>query len=598
MILFFVTPCFAAGTLPYAVEYAGEGQIFELRDQDRLYGHASLCWTQQHLILKVAIHDQTPITISDINVGPDTAYKADSVEFWLGRHQFNIAYDGKTAGVWDCLYSYRLPKTTVQYQQSESGYQFKASIPWGELGIQPQTGLTLPFLMQVNNRLNMQEDLRWKEKVRQIHFPTTATWDRVSTYGLIFLSDGKQTNTASQPLSFATLDIKPFAYQKKVHAVIKPLAPFGDMPMVLVIRDAQNQVVSELNLPGLSAESVAGLHVDLPWMDEKTGIFQAQLYIVDQNKRYGPVTEPYFNAGPVPIAKHQSDRQAPDDLQSFWDSKIAVMRKRPMNANITLVPSTKAGVICEKVSLENHRGNPMIVWVSRYADEPNPMPAQLNVYPPMRHVSPINPRRGSIGMTYCGSLQEACRLPGQIENESLWARAESLDDCYWLDVVLDGVRAMDYVATRSQSNGKVIVSGGSRGGWYSMALAAVAPDRVTLARFTSPCYSDVTMNMQLGYSSAAMEIYSNFERDRVLTHGKIFANFRYFDPLFLAQMIRTPVVYSAGLQDHICSAIGMTAAANRIVKPYCTFILDPQGGHGGSPWMGPINSQYENSVLP
>jgi cephalosporin-C deacetylase-like acetyl esterase len=225
------------------------------------------------------------------------------------------------------------------------------------------------------------------------------------------------------------------------------------------------------------------------------------------------------------------------------------------------------------------------------------MPAHLNVYPPMRNDKPAWPQQGYLGLTFCASLQGQCRLPAQKQDEDLWARSENLDECYWLDVVLDGVRAMDYVATRADSNGKVAVSGGSRGGWYTLALAAVAPDRVALARFTSPCYSDVTMNRQLGYGSAATEIYMRFERDRVKTAGRVFNNFQYFDPLFLAELIRTPVVFSAGLQDNICSAIGMTAAANRMPKEFCTYILDSEGHHGGSPWVGPIIRTAEQGAI-
>jgi cephalosporin-C deacetylase-like acetyl esterase len=147
---------------------------------------------------------------------------------------------------------------------------------------------------------------------------------------------------------------------------------------------------------------------------------------------------------------------------------------------------------------------------------------------------------------------------------------------------------MDYVAGRADSDGCVLVSGGSRGGWYALALAAVAPERVALARFTSPCYSDVTMNQWLGFGSAAAEIYSTFERDRVCSGGRVWETFRYFDPLFLAEIVRTPVVFSAGLQDTICSAVGMTAAAHRIPQEFRTFLLDPEAGHGGSPWMSPI----------
>jgi hypothetical protein len=54
------------------------------------------------------------------------------------------------------------------------------------------------------------------------------------------------------------------------------------------------------------------------------------------------------------------------------------------------------------------------------------------------------------------------------------------------------------------------------------------------------------------------------------------------------QLVAAATEEGGRLWDYICSAIGMTAAANRMPPEFCTFILDPEGGHGGSPWMEPI----------
>jgi cephalosporin-C deacetylase len=581
-----------AADVPYAVRPPGQMTRYPLANNGEDLGAAALGWTKEALIIEVQIRDGTPVSLSDAGVGIAEAYLADSVEFWMGKRQF-VAVDTKDGGrLWDYLYQQPVAQAKAVFEKSDDGYRLRVEMPWAVLGMTPQTGLNFPFLLQINDRQRVKDGEPWKKSGRQL-FPSTATWDRVSTYATVFLASAPVPDAASEPVAFASLDIRTYAYAKQAEAVVQRAPAFAHSALHLVCRGPDGALLSEQPVPAGQGRML----LNLTWDDLLSGICSAELWMEAEGKRFGPVAEPYFCAGTTTIAKYRSTRKAPDDLASFWEKKLTAMRARPMNAKAVEVSSDRPDVIIEKVTLDNHRGHPMIVWVSRKRADNGPLPSHLNVYPPMRADSHVWPQDGRLGITFCGSLQGECRLPGQAKDEDLWARAENLDDCYWLDVVLDAVRAMDYVSTRPDSNGKTIVSGGSRGGWYALALAAVAPDRIALARFASPCYSDVTMNQHLGYGSAATEIRTTFERDRVQTGGKVFQNFQYFDPLFLAELIRTPVVFSAGLQDHICSAIGMTAAANRMPPEFCTFILDPEGGHGGSPRMGPIIRTAEDLRL-
>jgi cephalosporin-C deacetylase-like acetyl esterase len=580
--------------LPYAVHSEKQAQLFALTAGEQDFGKAALSWSENSLILEVTVKDETPVSLADAGVGITEAYRADSVEFWINRHQFVAVETSAGGGLWDYLYDMQIEKAKVTRQTIPGGYRMRVEAPWAALGLAPSSGMNFQFAMQINDRQRLKTDKGWKDSVRQTLFPVGAVWDRPSTYGTVFLASTDPGKTsAAAPAPFAALEIRTYAYRRAADAVVKRLPPFVDSAIRLVCRRADGTVMSDNPVP-----SGAGtMLMELAWDEKNSGMFTAELWLVSGEKRFGPVSEPYFCSGAATIAEYRSNRKAPADLASFWQKKLAAMREVPMQAEVETMPSARPDVIVEKIKLRNHRGNPMQVIVTRKKSDEGKRAAHLNVYPPMRDDKPEWPRQGSLGLTFCGSLQGACRLPGQEHDEELWANSENLDECYWLDVVLDGVRAMDYVATRSDSNGQIVVSGGSRGGWYTLALAAVAPDRVALARFTSPCYSDVTMNRQLGYGSAATEIYKRFECDRVKTGGRVFANFQYFDPLFLAEMIRTPVVFSAGLQDNICSAIGMTAAANRMPKEFCTFILDSEGHHGGSPWMGPIIRSAEQGVM-
>jgi cephalosporin-C deacetylase len=533
-------------------------------------GVASLSYTEKHLIIEASVRDVTPI------------FPADSVGFTIGRHPFVVQESPEGGRVWDNLYQCAVEGADTVFERTLEGYRLRAAIPWGALALLPKDGLCFQFALEINDRI--EESGSWRESGRRLHFPQGVVEDRVSTYGTVVLSSTPIAGTAPAPERFVSLDIRTYAYASQAEALVQRTPSFADSSLWLVCRAPDGTVLSEQPVPA----GVGRMLMSLAWDEKQAGICVAELWLEADGRRLGPVAEPYFCAGESTIANYHSPRKAPRDLASFWERKIADMRARPMNAMVSEIESDRPDVIVDKVSLDNHRGNPMIVWVSRIRADGGPRPAKLNVYPPMGRNKPVWPQGGHLGITFCGSLVGECRLPGQTQDEGLWARAEILDDCYWLDVVLDGIRVMDYVAGRPDSDGRVLVDGGSRGGWYTLALAALAPDRVALARFAVPCYSDVTMNRYLGYSSAATEIYSTFERDRVKTGGKVFDNFRYFDPLFLAELIRTRVIFSAGLQDHICSAIGMIAAAHRIPKEFCTFVLDAEGGHGDLPWIDGI----------
>ncbi len=600
MLMKFLVPCLLAaclaqGQLPYAVSPVDDAPAtFELTRDGTSHGVASLAWDRQGLRLTATIRDSTPLPLDAVDITIADAYRADSIEIWVNRHQFVLADTPYGLALYDYLYQEPVATSSGEIIHTEEQYEVMAHLPWSVIGLDPRPGSTFQVAIQINDRRQIASpDGKWKERVVQTLFPEQAVWDRPSTYGTVYLQQGPlPAGTSASPVPLAILNLRALAYAKQTEAYVHRTPHFANAPMILRLLDPDNAVFAEFDVPAGAGEQ----RLILPWNEARTGIFSAALYLVDGEQLLGPVAEPYFNAGSVPIADYRSDRQPPEDLREFWTASVTAMRQRPFSAESLPFDSPWPAIEVRKVRLANHRGNPMIVYLSRHTEDTGALPAHLNVYPPMRADAPVKPRRGAIGLTFSGSLQGQCRLPEQSADEGLWARAESLADSYWLDVVLDAVRALDYLAAQEESDGKATVSGGSRGGWYAMAIAAVAPDRLRLARFTSPCYADVTMNMHLGYGSAATEIYSVFTRDRVRTDGRIFATFRYFDPLFLASLIRMPVIFSAGLQDNICSAIGMTAAAHNIPPGHAYFLLDPEAGHGGSPQLSPFIQSLVDSI--
>ncbi len=576
----------AAPALAYRFPYPvlpsnREPVVFTLDTGQEAIGTASLGWSADSLVLNVRVQDRTPVSMAQAGVALGEAYLADSVEFWVNRHQFALAPTPEGLRCWDYLYLREVALTRGNWRAQADGYALYAQAPLSALGLQGQEAEHFQFALQVNDRAPTHPAVS-SLGVRRLLFPAGAVFDRPSTYGSVFFNRAQPlTECAPSPRPFATLDLRTYAYSKQVEALVQRSPYFADADLDLETRDQEGK-----RLWGGYVEPGAGKQVvPLRWEEKRAGVFSARLSLLVGQTTYAALTEYYVNSGPTDLAHYVSPRQAPADLAEFWERQLAAMRARPFDAQVQTCASPWPSAIVEKVRIANHRGNPMYVYLTRPREAVGPLPIHANLYPPMRSSEPRPLEGNQVRLTFCGSLQGEARLPGQKKDADLWDRAALREDCYWLDVVLDGVRALDYAAAQPYTTGQAILTGGSRGGWYCFALAAVAPDRVALARFASPCYSDVTMNMRLGYGSAASEIYTTFERDRVLTGGRVLDTFRYFDPLFLAGLVRTRVAFSAGLQDNICSAVGMIAAANNLAHPDRYFLLDPEAGHGGSPYL-------------
>jgi cephalosporin-C deacetylase len=589
VLLLLASPALAY-RFPYPVQPSTQAPlVFTLDMGKEALGTASLGWSSDSLVLNVRVQDRTPVSLAQAGVSLGEAYMADSVEFWVDRHQFALAATAEGLRCWDYLYLRQVALPRGNWRAQSDGYALYAQVPLSALGLKGQEAEHFQFALQVNDRAPTAAG-QTAPVIRRPLFPAGATFDRPSTYGSVFLNRSQPlTECAPSPRPFATLDLRPYAYARQIEALVQRSPYFADADLDIETREEESR-----RLWGNYVEPGAGRQVmPLAWDEKRVGIFSARLSLMIGQTPYAALTEYYVNSGPTDLAHYASPRPAPTDLADFWQRKLAAMRARPFEAAPQPCASPWPNALVEKARIANHRGNPMYVYLTRPKDAAGPLPIYLNVYPPMRASAPAGLEGNYVRLTFCGSLQGEARLAGEKQDADLWDRAESREDCYWLDVVLDGVRALDYAAAQPYTTGKVILTGGSRGGWYCFALAAVAPDRVALARFASPCYSDVTMNMRLGYGSAASEVYTTFERDRALSGGRVFATFRYFDPLFLAALIRTRVAFTAGLQDNICSAIGMIAAANNLTYPDHYFLLDPEAGHGGSPYLPQLTELLE-----
>src|SRR5205823_6155453 len=111
---------------------------------------------------------------------------------------------------------------------------------------------------------------------------------------------------------------------------------------------------------------------------------------------------------------------------------------------------------------------------------------------------------------------------------------------YFLNMYLRDSRALDYLSTRPDWDGKtVVVMGGSMGGQQSLVLAGLRPDKVTAVLACVPAGADA--NGDLHGRKAG---YPNWPSDK----PDVMKTALHFDTVNFASHIKAPVM--AGRNDH------------------------------------------------
>jgi len=152
------------------------------------------------------------------------------------------------------------------------------------------------------------------------------------------------------------------------------------------------------------------------------------------------------------------------------------------------------------------------------------------------------------------------------------------DQSYFKGMFLRVMRALDYVKTLPEWNGKVlIVAGGSQGGGQALAAAALDP-QVTLCVAGVPAIGDHGGRL-VGRRPGWPQLFNNLkpgEADKKNVHAS-----SYFDHNYLAKRIRCETWMGTGFVDMTCPPTSVYAAYNNLPKGVVKHIqTTPSAGHG------------------
>lgn len=395
---------------------------------------------------------------------------------------------------------------------------------------------------------------------------------------------------------------------------------FADNPTLTVVPDHANgiyapneQVTWQVDVKGDRAGLTA-----LPYVVKKDGQGEVTKGTLDLSA--GPVTitatrgEPgallaYIYAAdrvkqPLPLAfggavfapdKIGFSAPEPVDFDAFWQGKLMELAAVPMNPVVAKVDvasvKNSEGVDYYKVTLDNIKGThvqgqlarpavgekfPAIVmfqFAGVYALDKPQVIAQAKpgwlAFNISAHDLPIDESD-----EYYKNLKE-----GALKNY-MYIGNEDRETSYFLRMFLGCVRAVQYVVSRPDWDGKtLVVTGTSQGGLQSFVAAGLCPqvtDVMTLVPAGCDVYGPLANPPRAFCWPYWLSNWGPKDRDM----KKVQTTAGYFDGDYFASRIHCPTLIAVGLLDEAARSAGVIAAYNAIQAPKELLIM-PDSDHYG-----------------
>jgi cephalosporin-C deacetylase len=252
----------------------------------------------------------------------------------------------------------------------------------------------------------------------------------------------------------------------------------------------------------------------------------------------------------------------PADFDTFWDAKLAAQARIPINPVLTPVATDIPDVELKMFELDA-LGSKAHGYVARPGHEGR-FPAVLQLqYAGVYALNAAGAAKRAAEGWLIVNLDAHDKLPsdpsGDVPRTYQGVGDTDRETSYFLKMYLRASRALDYLVTRSDWDGKtIVVMGGSMGGQQSLALAGLRPDRLTAVLVCVPAGADT--NGDLHGRKAG---YPNWRS----TEPEVMRTALYFDTVNFASRIKAPVLAGMGFIDTISPPAGIFTMVNQIPGP-------------------------------
>lgn len=263
----------------------------------------------------------------------------------------------------------------------------------------------------------------------------------------------------------------------------------------------------------------------------------------------------------------------PADFREYWAKTLEEARKTPLNPVMTLLPER-----CTETDNVYHVSFQTKTWGGRFYGILS-IPKKEGTYPALLRVpgAGVRPYSGDtytapgkvitlevgihgIPVTMQQSVYDAL-ASGALNNYWTFGR-DNRDASYYNRVIVGALRAVDFICSLPQYNGKALgVTGSSQGGALSVITAAF-DSRVTFLAAVHPALCDHEAFFKKRACGWPHYFYYNGTPDE-----KELRTIRYYDTANFALLLRVPGWFSWGYNDEVCPPTSMYAAYNGITAP-------------------------------
>ena len=247
----------------------------------------------------------------------------------------------------------------------------------------------------------------------------------------------------------------------------------------------------------------------------------------------------------------------PADFDAFWAGKLAALAQVPINPQLTPLPAPKPNVDFFKVQLDSVGSH-----VQGYLATPKSggkHPAILlyqyaGVYALDPRTAADRAAEGWLAFNVDSHDQDPALQDGAPRNYAM-VGANDRETSYFLSMYLRDTRAIDYIRSRPDWDGKtIVVMGTSMGGQQSFATAGLNPD-VTALVVNVPAGFDVN-----GEKAGRKTGYPGWPSE----DAAIMRAGQYFDPVNFASKIKAKSVVAFGMIDTTSPPAGVFTAFDQI----------------------------------
>jgi cephalosporin-C deacetylase len=305
------------------------------------------------------------------------------------------------------------------------------------------------------------------------------------------------------------------------------------------------------------------------------------------NPSTGGVGRVRLGAAVAPMAI-QAAEPKPADFDAFWDAKLAQLAAVPINAIVSPGESGVAGVEYATVKMNHLRGAhvygqlakptregkfPALV-IYQWASPPYPLQKSWVTEHGANGWLALNIEPHDVPSDMPQAFYDA--LPAMIKSYNTIGQ-HSREESYFLAMYLGAYRAIDYLTTRPDWDGRtIVVMGTSMGGQQSFAAAGLHP-RVTALIVNVPAGADVTAAQHGRWAS-----YPNWN----IARPDVLETARYFDTANLASRITAKSLVAMGFIDDVSAPAGIWAVFNQITSAKeAVPMIDSPHNHLATPAM-------------